>query len=579
VLALQVVVVPEQTTLLAGRRTAQQRWSLLDQAVKHAEAAGVSVHPIVRIAHNPVEGILDTANEEDCDLILIGWRGEPSRQIYDLGPVIDPIVIQAPCDVAVLKGEIPQSDQLKRILVPTAGGPHAPAAVQIGLDLAAESKAEVIAMNLIRGPVTKDARQEAQANLDQTLKDIENATRVSRRIGRAEDIKQGILEATTRCDLLLLGASEEGLLLDQVTFGGLPEDIARASSQPVILVKSYRGLSQFWLRRVWRSLYTLFPKLDRPEQIEVYRDMRRGARPDVDFFVLIILASVIATLGLLQNSAAVIIGAMLVAPLMTPILAISLGIVLGDVHLLRLALESALKGISLAVAVAIGMVFLAPQSQLTTEIMARTHPTLLDLIVALASGAAGAYAIGRKEVAAALPGVAIAAALVPPLGVVGTGIALGRPQVAGGALLLFVTNLVAISMAGAILFLLLGFRPTPEERERQRRFRQGLAVSLILLLLISVPLGFFLVQTVRDGQRHQTVSEVLTQETPALEAILVDFTIDRDGESFRVEATLYAPQPPDRNTVKRVQDNLSRAIGEPVHLEIVVIPIARVPAD
>jgi uncharacterized hydrophobic protein (TIGR00271 family) len=295
--------------------------------------------------------------------------------------------------------------------------------------------------------------------------------------------------------------------------------------------------------------------------------------------VLIILASVIATLGLLQNSAAVIIGAMLVAPLMTPILAISLGVVLGDVRLLRLALESALKGITLAVAVAIGMVFLAPQLQLSTEIMARTHPTLLDLIVALASGAAGAYAIGRKEVAAALPGVAIAAALVPPLCVVGAGIALGRPQVAGGALLLFVTNLVAISMAGAILFLLLGFRPTPEERERQRRFRQGLAVSLILLLLISVPLGFFLVQTVRDGQRHQTVSEVLTQETLALGAFLVDFTIDQDGKSFRVEATLYAPQPPDRNTVKRVQDNLSRAIGEPVHLEIVVIPIARVPAD
>jgi uncharacterized hydrophobic protein (TIGR00271 family) len=576
VLALQVVVVPEQTSLLAGRRAARERWAFLDRAVKHAQAVGVPVHPIVRIAHSPVEGILDTANEESCDLILMGWRGEPTAQSYELSPVIDPVVIQAPCDVAVLKGEIPEP--LERVLIPTAGGPHAPAAVQIGLDLAVEAKAEVIALNLIRGPVTAAARQQAHANIDRTLAAIEGAERVSRRIARTDDIKQGILEAAARCDLLLLGASEEGLL-DQITFGGLPEEMARACPQPVILVKRYRGLSQFWLRRVWRSLYAFFPNLDRPEQIEVYRTVRRGARPDVDFFVLIVLSSVIATLGLLQNSAAVIIGAMLVAPLMTPILASSLGVVRGDVRLLRLALESALKGVTLAVMVAVGMVLLTPGARATPEMMARTQPTLLDLIIALASGAAGAYAIGRKEVAAALPGVAIAAALVPPLCVAGAGIALSQPQVAGGGLLLFTTNLVAISLAGAIIFLLLGFRPTPDERERQRRSRQGLAVSLLLLFVISVPLGFFLVKTVRDGQRQQAVSEVLTREAPIIGATLVDTAIRREEGGYYVVATLYAPQPPDKSTVKRIQSELSQAIGAPVRLEIDVVPVARVPAE
>lgn len=576
VLALQVVVVPEQTSLRAGRRAARQRWSFLDRAVKRAQAVGVPVHPIVRIAHSPVEGILDTAREEDCDLILMGWHGEPTPQTYNLGPVIDPVVIQAPCDVAVLKGDLP--DRLKRILIPTAGGPHAPVAVQIGLDLAVESEAEVIALNLIRGPVNAVTRQQAQANIDHTLADVEDAQRVGRRIVHAEDIKRGIIEAAADCDLILLGASEEGLL-DQIKFGGLPEDVARACPQPVVLVKHYRGLSQFWLRRLWRGLYALFPNLDRPEQIEVYRTMRRGARPDVDFFVLIVLSSVIATLGLLQNSAAVIIGAMLVAPLMTPILSLSLGLVQGDIRLLRLALESALKGVTLAIAVAIGAVLLTPHSQLTSEILARTHPTLLDLIVALASGAAGAYAIARKEVAAALPGVAIAAALVPPLCVVGAGIALGRPEVAGGAILLFATNLIAISMAGAVIFLLLGFRPTPHERERQRRFRQGLAVSLVLLVAISIPLGLLLVQTVRDGQRQQTVNQVLAREAPALGASLADTELERDGKGFQVVATFFAPQPPTRSTVKRLQDELSREIGAPVSLEIVVVPVARVPAE
>jgi uncharacterized membrane protein len=146
-------------------------------------------------------------------------------------------------------------------------------------------------------------------------------------------------------------------------------------------------------------------------------------------------------------------------------------------------------------------------------------------------------------------------------------------------LLLFVTNLIAISMAGAMVFLLLGFRPFPDERERRRHFRRALAASLVLVLVVSVPLAFFLVKTVRDGQRQQTVTEVLTQEAPALGATLVDTTIEREAEGFHVVATLYAPQAPDRSTAKRIQDGLSRAIRVPVRLEIVVVPVARVPAE
>ena len=96
---------------------------------------------------------------------------------------------------------------------------------------------------------------------------------------------------------------------------------------------------------------------------------------------------------------------------------------------------------------------------MTPEIMARTQPTLLDLFIALASGMAGAYALSQKEVSAALPGVAIAAALAPPLSVVGLGLANGNMQAASGALLLFVTNLITISLAGVIIFTLLGIHP------------------------------------------------------------------------------------------------------------------------
>ena len=108
---------------------------------------------------------------------------------------------------------------------------------------------------------------------------------------------------------------------------------------------------------------------------------------------------------------------------------------------------------------------------------------------------------------------------------------------------------------------------------------QGLVMSLVLLLVISVPLGYFLVQTVRDGQRREAVSEVLAQEAPAMAATLVESTILRETEGFHVVATFYAPRPPERTTVKRIQSELATAIGSPVRLEVVVIPVARVPAE
>jgi len=103
-------------------------------------------------------------------------------------------------------------------------------------------------------------------------------------------------------------------------------------------------LPHFWLRRVWDGFFRSLPKLTRREQAKVYRGVYQGAQPDTDYFVMMGLAAMIATYGLLQGSTAVIIGAMLVAPLFTPILAISLAIVRGDIRLLKIAVESALKG-------------------------------------------------------------------------------------------------------------------------------------------------------------------------------------------------------------------------------------------
>jgi uncharacterized hydrophobic protein (TIGR00271 family) len=572
VIALHVVTVPHQTTLSSGRRLGRLRWQSLEQAIDQAETPEVPIHSLVRFARSPVQGILDTAIEEDCSLILLGWTGVSDRGAA-VGPVIDDVVNLAMCDVALLRGEL--GDECENILVPTGGGPHAPVALRLGTQLAQSLHSSITLLTFITDDSRHDSTDASQAVIDRTCEAASSDFPVETSIVPTDDIQQALLNRAEGFDLIIMGASQQGPI-DQVVFGGLPESVARHSKSPVILVRRHRSLPQRWLHRLWLRTNAVLPSLTKQQIIEVYRSIRRDSRPDIDFFILILLSAIIATFGLLQGSTAVIIGAMLVAPLMTPILGISMGIVRGDVRLLFLAAESALKGVFLAVLVSIGVVLVTPGAAATPEILARTQPTLLDLFVALASGAAGAYAIGRKDVAAALPGVAIAAALVPPLCVIGVGITLSQADVAVGAMLLFGANLIAITMAGAVVFLLLGLRPEPDEEDRQRRLWQGLAVTLALVITISIPLAWLLVKSIRDQNQTAGTREVLVEVGASFQASLVDLEIKSmvNPRSLEVTATYYAAEPPPASLVTSAEEVLSEKFKADVDLQVQVIPIA-----
>ena len=294
--------------------------------------------------------------------------------------------------------------------------------------------------------------------LEKTFQDLPFSKPPEKKIIQASSALTGILKEAENYDLVIVGASEEGFI-DQFAFGSIPQRIASGAPHSSVMVKGYSGAPEFWFRKVLRYLFDLFPTLTPEEQLEVREELIDDAQPGRDYFVLIILSSIIAALGLLLNSPAVVIGAMLVAPLMSPVLGFSLGIVLGEVRLLRTSLESVFKGVMATIIVSILVGWISPLKEITPEILSRTQPTLLDLFIAMASGMAGAYALSRKDVSAALPGVAIAAALAPPLSVVGLGIANGNMRAASGALLLFVTNIITISLAGMIIFTLLGIHP------------------------------------------------------------------------------------------------------------------------
>lgn len=220
------------------------------------------------------------------------------------------------------------------------------------------------------------------------------------------------------------------------------------------------------------------------------------------FWVLLALAAVIATAGVIADSTATVIGAMIVAPLMTPILGTALAIVLADRRRIQQNLALVLGG-ALAVvliAVVVGLFDPVPITAASnSQVAGRIHPRLIDLVAALATGLVGAFALLRDDISDALPGVAIAISLVPPLAVVGLSAESGQWGDSVGALLLFATNVAAIIATGTLLLLAAGIRRTATAAGRPVGQLRGrtLAVVVSLLVLVAVPLGYGSVTTAR----------------------------------------------------------------------------------
>lgn len=214
----------------------------------------------------------------------------------------------------------------------------------------------------------------------------------------------------------------------------------------------------------------------------------------VRFTVLIILSTIIATGGVLADSTATVIGAMIVAPLMTPILATTAGLVMGNMKRVTESVSIVLGGIIIVIILSwiLGEITINVISfNSNSQIVSRTAPNLTDLFVALAAGAAGAFAFSRDDVADSLPGVAIAIALVPPLCVVGVSLSKSEWSDAAGASLLFLTNLLSILLAGGAVFTILQLGTAAiKGKDLNREARKKVYRYIILgVLLVTIPLA------------------------------------------------------------------------------------------
>ena len=230
------------------------------------------------------------------------------------------------------------------------------------------------------------------------------------------------------------------------------------------------------------------PLTDLLDQLDLGSGDRVGKRSG--FVIMLVLSGIIAAAGVLLDSTATVIGAMIIAPLGTPILGIAAGIVTGRARMVVASLVWVSGAVAAVILIGAAFSIVLPAGtnlDANSQITGRTSPQLMDLVAALATGVAGAFAMSRKDLSAVLPGVAIAISLVPPLAVVGVTLGQGDFDGAFGAFLLFFSNVVALIIAGAIVFTLAGY--SRDALALPSRRRRAYTIVTVLTVLTVIPLG------------------------------------------------------------------------------------------
>nr|WP_137676616.1 TIGR00341 family protein [Parerythrobacter lutipelagi] len=296
-------------------------------------------------------------------------------------------------------------------------------------------------------------------------------------------------------------------------------------------------------------------------QGEVIEKRREDCLLSARYMFMTAMSGGIAILGLLQSSPAVVIGAMLLSPLMGPIMGLGFALAIGDYRWLRQSAKSLAWGSVMAVGLCALVVFISPLQEITPEIAARTRPNLFDLFIALFSALAGAYAMIRGR-EGTIVGVAIATALMPPLAVVGFGLATFNWTVFSGALLLYVTNLLTIALTAWGMAKLYGF--TTMLSEKQTQFQNFVVIAVIIAL--AVPLYLSLRQIVWEANAARQVRAELVENFGS-SARLSQPEIDFDSDPIRISAFVWTTSiKPDVETM--AERRLSQQLGDDVIVDL-----------
>lgn len=309
----------------------------------------------------------------------------------------------------------------------------------------------------------------------------------------------------------------------------------------------------------------------------LYFEEPGSTQKQVGFWVLLILSTTIATLAILADSTAVVIGAMLVAPLMTPILGVSAAIVNGWLARVSKSFATVAGGVAVSIFTAWIVTNWAPALvpiSANTQVLSRTSPTMLDMMIAVAAGAAGAYATVDKRVSSSITGVAIAVALVPPLGVVGVTLQAGDFADAAGALVLFLTNLVSIILAASLVFVLTGFALVAKLRENQEKMKTVIVTVVLGALIIMVPLAFTSEGILTSASRQSSAQEVTSEWIADVEGLNLN-RVTVDGTNVAVVITGQGNVP----SITELNAELSETMNDNMTATVEYFPSEELNAD
>ena len=301
--------------------------------------------------------------------------------------------------------------------------------------------------------------------------------------------------------------------------------------------------------------------MDESRKATVLDDIVVGSTPKTTYYLLLTISVLIAGFGLLTDSPAVVIGAMLVSPLMTPIFGISLGLVQGNVSLLRKGLIAEFGGVVIAIAAAAFLGFFPFAQEVTPEMLARTSPTLLDLLVATLAGMAGCLAMIDERISPVLPGIAMATALTPPLAVCGLCLAFGAFDGAWGAFLLFFANFLAILAVSALMFIVAGFVKL-EEVGSMSHILKRLSGPAIGLIFVTVLLTHALVGIVGERRTTKAIEGIIQKELSTEPATFIEKVIyKREGDRLDILANVTTPRVLSPGKIKEVQNKLNHRLA------------------
>lgn len=536
----------------------------IQKIVDEYVAQGHAVELVTQVASSVTRGILDGAREYAAETLIIGVHNV-DRERVKLGSVVENIIAAAPCNVLVYRPSY--SPEYDNIVIPLTASRSLVAALNAGT-LIAQTEQLTMQLQYIQRDYSSTPDRERLINgvIDQLpMGDV------TKDLVQGRDPAERLLRMLGKDDLLIMGFEQKDELDKQIDDDFIDKLLNRAPG-PVLLASQIFRERRSTVGKLQRQLQRFNPALTQAERNEMVWQARKDARTSIDYLVLIVMSAALASLGLLINSVAVIIGAMLVAPLMAPLGALSTGMATGQLDITRKAAFTLIQGVLLSLAISVLAGFVLPVDIPTTEMLARGNPTLLDAAVALVSGLVAAFAIARREIPVALAGVAIAAALMPPICVIGLGIALNNQVLAIGATLLFLTNITFIIMSENVVFLWVGMRPG-----RRQETQRGVIAWWLVIVALVVTVVFSIARLSQSATLDSRIETYILSELNNAEHVSMDVS-EGDNRQLQVRFTVQTSEAITPQRVRDLQSDLSEQFARPVSLQLVPLAVVS-PAD